>query len=236
MKRTLLMFLFMAFLPLVAQAAVESYPNESDVVEASTSAPAHAPLADDEHAAAAGHASADAHAEEGHTSGLPQLDPTWYPSQIFWLTIMFTIMYLYFSKRLLPTIAETIENREQHIKNDLLTAEQLTHEAEKIQKLYEQGLTDARSKATAAHQDIEEQTRLKSEQMQADFNKDADKRITDIKARIDNETVKAKKDIEEQISSISALAAEQIAGIKTNAKDVKLVVQSLNDNKKAEAA
>ena len=74
------------------------------------------------HAAGEDHGQGDAH-HGGSTSGLPQLDLSSFPSQIFWLGIGFTILYVAFSSKILPAMAANLENRDQTIKNDLATAE-----------------------------------------------------------------------------------------------------------------
>src|SRR5690606_28063422 len=64
----------------------------------------------------------DLHAE-GHPTGggLPQLDVSTFPSQLFWLFVSFGIMYMIFSRRTLPEISGVLENRQSHIQGDLET-------------------------------------------------------------------------------------------------------------------
>src|SRR5690606_19013966 len=81
------------------------------------------------------------------SSGLPQFDPTWFASQLFWLLVAFGVLYLFFSKRTLPDLSSIIENRKNHIKADLDQAEELTTQAETVQSHYEQSLQGARNQA-----------------------------------------------------------------------------------------
>ena len=74
---------------------------------------------------------ADAH--EQSSAGLPQLDPKWYPSQLFWLFLTYGVLYFAFSRNVLPGLSGIIENRRDHIKNDLDQAEKLRAPAEKVQ-------------------------------------------------------------------------------------------------------
>ena len=82
------------------------------------------------------------------SAGLPQLDPTWFASQIFWLLIVFGALYFIFSRSILPALSTTLENRHEHIQSDLDTAERLKEEAETVQSNYEAVLVDARAKAS----------------------------------------------------------------------------------------
>nr|HPQ51545.1 hypothetical protein [Alphaproteobacteria bacterium] len=74
------------------------------------------------------------HAEEAahQGGGLPQFDPTSWPSQIFWLVVFFVILYTIFSKSVLPSIGTTLGNRKAHIDRHIAEAETLSKEAEII--------------------------------------------------------------------------------------------------------
>ena len=52
-------------------------------------------------------------------AGMPQLDPTYWASQGFWLILIFTILYISISKFYLPKIKDNLDNRENKIKEDL---------------------------------------------------------------------------------------------------------------------
>ena len=51
-------------------------------------------------------------------AGMPQLDPTYWASQAFWLILVFTILY-FNCKILLPKIKNNLDDRENKIKEDL---------------------------------------------------------------------------------------------------------------------
>ena len=55
-------------------------------------------------------------------AGMPQLDPTYWASQAFWLILVFTILYISISKLYLPKIKDNLDNRERKIKEDLENA------------------------------------------------------------------------------------------------------------------
>jgi F-type H+-transporting ATPase subunit b len=86
-------------------------------------------------------------AHGGSSGGLPQFDPTWFASQIFWLAITFSVLYLWFSRKTLPEISGVIANRREHIQSDLDTADKLALEAEFVQNSYEHKLDQARTEA-----------------------------------------------------------------------------------------
>ena len=77
-------------------------------------------------------------------AGMPQLDPTYWASQAFWLVLIFTLLYLALSKLFIPKIKESIDDRENKIKDDLDEAHKLKALAEKKLKEYEAEIESAK--------------------------------------------------------------------------------------------
>ena len=53
------------------------------------------------------------------SGGLPQLNITTFPSQIFWLVVTLVVLFLLLSKVALPRIASVLEERADAIADDL---------------------------------------------------------------------------------------------------------------------
>jgi len=68
------------------------------------------------------------HAAE--SGGMPQLDPEFWFSQIFWLVITFGILYLVLSKIILPKISDNLETRKSQILENLEFSEKQRNESE----------------------------------------------------------------------------------------------------------
>jgi len=85
-------------------------------------------------------------AEEGGGS-MPQLDPTFYPSQIFWLVISCVLLYTLMAKVALPRVARMVEMRDDQVRHDLEKAYRLRREAEDMQLISTRALRDADEKA-----------------------------------------------------------------------------------------
>lgn len=67
--------------------------------------------------------------ESAHQGGLPQLDISTWPSQIFWLVITFSISYLLMSQLILPKINKVIEARQEKITQDTQQAKEWQEKA-----------------------------------------------------------------------------------------------------------
>ena len=73
-------------------------------------------------------------AQSGESGGMPQLNPEFWVSQIFWLTLTFGILYLVLSKIVLPKISENLETRKSQILENIETAEKQRKEELVLEK------------------------------------------------------------------------------------------------------
>ena len=69
-------------------------------------------------------------------AGMPQLDPEYWPSQVFWLIIIFLTIYILISKIFIPKIKGSIDMREDKIRKDLEEAKTFREQAELKLKEY----------------------------------------------------------------------------------------------------
>ena len=91
--------------------------------------------------AAAGHD--DAHG----ATGLPQLDISTFPSQIFWLVIMGITLYVLMAKCALPRIEKIMQSRNEFVRDNLHRAADLRHKAENVKMDYDRTLHQAENNA-----------------------------------------------------------------------------------------
>ncbi len=170
------------------------------------------------------------------TSGLPQLDASTFPSQVFWLVVIFVTMYFFFAKKSLPEISNTIENRSERIANDLDTAERLKDEVAAVQASYEESLSEARAQSAALYTNIEQEIKDRSEKFSIEFQENSAKKIRNLEESIE----KAQKQAMEEMSSVAAEVAmestNKIIGVKVDSKFAKSVVDSLLDQTVKKAA
>lgn len=90
-----------------------------------------------------------AHGEAPHAAGMPQLDFSSWPNQIFWLLVALVAIYLLLTRVALPRIGSVLSERRGAITNDLLAAEELKQKAKDAEKAYEAALAKARAEAQA---------------------------------------------------------------------------------------
>ncbi len=160
-------------------------------------------------------------------AGMPQLDPAYWPSQIFWLTIIFLSVYFLIDKIFIPKIEDNIESRENKIRKDLEEAKSLGEESEKKLKTYK----DLIKTAKIDTKKIISQSRQK-------LSQDMQLKGKEIKKEIEKETENAQKEIKNfKINSINKinLISEEIAsnlikdifGEDPNKSSVKAIVNEI---------
>lgn len=86
-------------------------------------------------------------AAEAAQPGMPQLDFSTFPNQIFWLVVTLVVIYFVLSKVALPRIASVLAERQGTITNDIAAAEELKQKAAEAEAAYDKALADARAEA-----------------------------------------------------------------------------------------
>jgi len=140
-------------------------------------------------------ATAGAQAEK---AGMPQLDFSTWPNQIFWLAVTLVAIYLILTRVALPRIGTVLAERAGTISNDLSAAEELKQKAVAAEKAYNDALTRARTEAA----------RIVAE-TKADIQKDLNLAI----AKADAEIAAKSAQSELRIAEIQAGATDAIAEV-----------------------
>ena len=103
-------------------------------------------------------------------AGMPRLDPEYWLSQIFWLTIVFITIYVLISKIFIPKIKGSIDMREDKIRKDLEEAKTFKEQAElklkEYNSLMETAKLDVKKITSKSRQKLNEDMQIKKEQIQ----------------------------------------------------------------------
>ncbi len=140
------------------------------------------------------------------SGGMPQLDPKSWVPQIFWLIITFGFLYIIISKIVYPRLSESIEQRNDYISDLVDEAKKLSDETEKLNKEYEEFISNSKKKA----QDIIANGRKK---LDAEFNNkknELDKKISDLTQEAENEIKNFKFGSINQIQTIASQVSKEI--------------------------
>jgi F-type H+-transporting ATPase subunit b len=157
-------------------------------------------------------------------AGMPQLDPTYWASQAFWLILIFTLLYLSLAKMFIPKIKEGIDDRENKIKDDLDESQKIKLITEEKHKDYEITIENAKKEVQKII--FESKNKLNSEIQNK--KKRIEKEIEAEVRSAEQEIEKLKKDSLASISTISEEIAsrviEVVSGEPLNQSSVKAAV------------
>jgi F-type H+-transporting ATPase subunit b len=81
------------------------------------------------------------------SEGMPQLNPEFWVSQIFWLILTFGFLLIILSKFILPKISNNLELRKSQILENIETAEKQKMESENKIKEYETLINNSKNEA-----------------------------------------------------------------------------------------
>ena len=162
------------------------------------------------------------------SGGMPQLNPEFWISQIFWLILTFGIMYAVLSKFILPKISNNLESRKSQILENIEAAEKQREDSEAKIKEYDDVILQSKMEAKTI------------------FNQTREKALKDIAAKkevldqqIDDEINKAEKEIEvlkvsapDKINKIAIETCsellEKLIGSGVNSSSISAIVDDLS--------
>jgi F-type H+-transporting ATPase subunit b len=155
--------------------------------------------------------------------GMPQLDFSTWPNQIFWLLVTLVVIYFVLSRIALPRIGAVLAERKGTITNDLAAAEELKQKAVQAEAAYNEALATARAEAAKIVLAAK-----------ADIQKDLDAATARADVEIAAKTAESEKTIatiregaSEAISQVAKDTAKELVAALGGAADVKTVTAAV---------
>jgi F-type H+-transporting ATPase subunit b len=159
---------------------------------------------------------------EAGGAGMPQLDFSTFPNQIFWLLVTLIVIYFVLSRVALPRIGSVLAERQGTITNDIAAAEELKQRAQEAEAAYDKALIDARAEASKIVDDAKAEIQAK-----------LDVKMKDADAKIAAKTAESEK----AISEIQAGATDAVKAVaKDTAKEIVAALGGKTDAKSITAA
>jgi len=152
------------------------------------------------------------------SGGMPQLNPEFWISQIFWLTLTFGILYIVLSKLILPKISANLELRKSQIQDNIEAAEKQRKDSESKLKEYD---------------DIIFKSKLEAKNIFKDSREKVIKDINNKKETLENQINEEIKKVEKEIEVVKKSAPEKINKIAIEASSElvkKLIGAEINNS------
>lgn len=155
---------------------------------------------------------------------MPQFEPSTFASQLFWLAVTFTLLYVLVSRYAIPRLGEIMEQRQRTVEDDLDRAKQLKAETETSIRAYEKALADARSKAQEllrqAHEEVTRQAEIRNREVSVRLAA----QIRDGEDRIAKARDAALVSVRDLASVVASDAAAKLSGVAFDAERVRSAV------------
>ena len=162
------------------------------------------------------------------SGGMPQLNPEFWISQIFWLTLTFGTLYVILSKIILPKISVNLEYRKSQIQENIEAAERQRENSVSKIKEYDEIILKNKLKAKNIFKDAREKV-IK------DINskkESLDKQINEEMKKAEQEILNLKKKAPEKINKIaietSSELVKKLIGAEVNNSSISAIVNDLS--------
>ena len=161
-------------------------------------------------------------------AGMPQLDPTYWASQAFWLILIFTILYISIAKFYLPKIKNNLDDRENKIEEDLDAANKFKDLSELKLKEYERILENSKKEVIKLHLEAKNKL-IKDIQAKKDvMEKEIEIEITKAQKEIAELKKSSMLDIQNISKDLASNIIENISGDKLNESSIKAAVDEVS--------
>ena len=164
-------------------------------------------------------------------AGMPQLDPTYWASQAFWLILVFTILYISIAKFYLPKIKNNLDDRDNKIKEDLDAANKFKDLSELKLKEYEKILENSKKEVTKIYFDSKSKLDKDIHAKKDVMEKEIVIEITKAQEQIVELKKNSISDIQNISKDIASNIIENISGDKLNESSIKAAVEDISKKK-----
>ena len=147
--------------------------------------------------------------------GLPQLDIATWPSQLFWLVVLFGAGYVVMAKMVTPRIGAVLEERRQTLDGDLEKARNASADAAKTRAEYESDLEKARSDAAEFAKQAAMEATKKAEAADAKVARKLADKVASAEAALAKAKTEALANLNDVAAEAAMDAVAALAGIKT---------------------
>ena len=164
-------------------------------------------------------------AQSSESGGMPQLNPEFWISQIFWLILTFGILFISLSKFILPKISKNLEARKSEILENIETAEKQREESENKVKEFEKIILESKNEAKNYFNETRKKLLEDINQKRTTLEKDIDKEVSEAEKEIN----KLKSTSSEKITKISIETSseiiKQLIGEEVNSSSISAIVE-----------
>jgi F-type H+-transporting ATPase subunit b len=162
------------------------------------------------------------------SGGMPQLNPEFWVSQIFWLTLTFGILYIALSKLILPKISNNLESRKSKILENIEAAEKQRKDSETKLIEYEEIISKSKLEAKTIFNQAREKALKDINAKREVLNKQIDEEISNAEQEIKSLRDGAPDKINKIAIETSSELIQKLIGTEVNNSSISAIVDDLS--------
>jgi len=162
------------------------------------------------------------------SGGMPQLNPEFWVSQIFWLIITFGILYVVLSKLILPKISDNLELRKSQILDNIEAADKQREESESKLAEYNEVISKSRTEAKNIFNQAREKALKNINLKREALDKQIDEEVKKVEEEINILRIEAPTKINRIAIETSSELIKKLIGAEVNNSSISAIVDDLS--------
>ncbi len=162
------------------------------------------------------------------SGGMPQLNPEFWISQIFWLILTFGILYVVLSKLILPKISANLESRKSKILENIEAAEKQREDSEAKLKEYDEIISKSKLESRNIFNEARKKALKDINSKKEVLDKEIDKEITKAEQEIKSFKDSAPNKINKIAIETSSELIQKLIGTEVNNSSISAIVDDLS--------
>ena len=166
------------------------------------------------------------------SGGMPQLDPEFWFSQIFWLVVTFGILYLVLSKLILPKISDNLETRKSQVLDNLELAEKQRNDSEAKLKEFDNIILKSKIEAKNLFNESRKKLLEDINKKRQNLENEIDKEVKIVEGEIEELRNKSPEKINKIAIETSSDLINQLIGTNINNSSITAIVKDIASKNK----
>ena len=158
---------------------------------------------------------------------MPQLNPEFFVSQLFWLAVFFSFLLIFLWRISLPRIATVLEKRHNKINENLSNAKELQEQAKEIEKNINLQINNAKQKSD---EQIKKTISSLQDEVSSKLNtidRELEEKISNSEKQIIKNRDIQMKNINDEIANITKITVAKISDLKLSDNDINQAIKIL---------
>jgi len=157
---------------------------------------------------------------------MPQLNPEFFVSQLFWLAVFFTFLFVFLWRVSLPRIATVLEKRQNKIDENLSSAKELQEQAMEIEKKINDQINQAKLETDEKIKNTINNLQEDASSQLFALDRELEKKVLDAEKEIKKNKDNQIKNINNEIANITKLTLGKLTDIELSDSDLNKVIET----------